>query len=112
MRARGGVPSSSLDKETPHPVSRFARNHPLPQGRGLQCAVGRHHNLAIPRGKRLAMAMTVELPLEQTGAGLPQAGHPLPANDAPRARSRWSSLTRPALGLMLPVTFALVWEFI
>jgi sulfonate transport system permease protein len=58
------------------------------------------------------MAMTVELPLEQNSASLPQAGHAAPAIDAPRARSRWSSLTRPALGLLLPVGLALVWEFI
>ena len=58
------------------------------------------------------MAMTVELPLEQNSAGLPQ-GHAAPATDAARAQaSRWSRLTRPALGLLLPVACALAWEFI
>jgi sulfonate transport system permease protein len=59
------------------------------------------------------MAMTVELPLEQNSAGLPQAGHAVPATDATHAApSRWSRVTRPALGLLLPVTLALAWEFI
>jgi sulfonate transport system permease protein len=62
-------------------------------------------------GKRFAMAMTVEL--EQNSAGLPQTGHAAPATDAPRAQaSGWSHLARPALGLLLPVTLALMWEFI
>ena len=57
------------------------------------------------------MAMTVEF--EQHSAGLPQAGHAVPAADAPRAASmRWSRLTGPALGLLLPITLALAWEFI
>src|ERR1700760_1861096 len=68
--------------------------------------------LQFRRGKGFAMAMTVELPLEQNSAGLPQAGHAAPAVEAPRVRSRWSALTRPALGLLLPVGIALVWELI
>ncbi len=57
--------------------------------------------------------MTVELPLEQNSAGLPQAGHATAGIDAPRGQtSRWSYLARPALGLLLPVTLALIWEFI
>jgi sulfonate transport system permease protein len=47
------------------------------------------------------MAMTVELPIEQTSA------------DAPRALSaRLSRFARPALGLLLPVSVALAWELI
>jgi sulfonate transport system permease protein len=47
------------------------------------------------------MAMTVELPITQTSA------------DAPRARSaRLTRLSRPALGLLLPVGAALAWEVI
>jgi sulfonate transport system permease protein len=63
--------------------------------------------------KRLAMAMTVELPLEQTSAGLPQAGHAAPTTKVARGQtSHWSAVARPALGLLLPVTCALAWEFI
>jgi len=59
------------------------------------------------------MAMTVELPLEQTSHAMPQAGHAVPATDAPRTpASRWSALARPALGLLLPVTLAIIWELI
>jgi sulfonate transport system permease protein len=59
------------------------------------------------------MAMTVELPLEQHSTAMPQPGHAVAAADAPRAQtSRWSHLARPALGLLLPVTCALVWELI
>jgi sulfonate transport system permease protein len=59
------------------------------------------------------MAMTVELPLEQDSVGLPQAGHAGPAADATLApSSHWPHLARPALGLLLPVTCALAWEFI
>jgi len=47
------------------------------------------------------MAMTVELPIEQTSA------------DAPRTQSaRLSRFARPALGLLLPVSVALAWEVI
>jgi sulfonate transport system permease protein len=54
------------------------------------------------------MAMTVELPLEQNRTAVPQAG-----TDAPRATSaRWSRFAGPALGLLLPVSLALAWEFI
>jgi len=53
------------------------------------------------------MAMT-ELPLEQNSTAVPQAG-----TIAPRGASTpWSRLARPALGLLLPVSLALVWEFI
>jgi len=59
------------------------------------------------------MAMTVELPLEQTSAGLPQTGAVPAAADAPRAQAgRWSALAQPALGLLLPVACALAWEVI
>ena len=57
--------------------------------------------LQIPRGKRFAMAMAVELPITQTSA------------DAPREQSaRLTRLARPALGLLLPVGVALAWELI
>jgi sulfonate transport system permease protein len=57
--------------------------------------------LQIPREKRLAMAMTVELPITQANA------------DAPRAPSaRLSRLARPTLGLLLPLSAALAWELI
>jgi len=57
--------------------------------------------LQILREKRLAMAMTVELPITQT------------STDAPPAQSVWlSRLARPALGLLLPVSAALAWELI
>jgi len=53
------------------------------------------------------MAMT-ELPFEQNSTAVPQAG-----TIAPRGASTpWSRLARPALGLLLPVSLALVWEFI
>jgi sulfonate transport system permease protein len=57
--------------------------------------------LQIPREKRLAMAMTVELPITQTGAEV--------ADTRP---ARLSRLARPALGLLLPVGAALAWELI
>src|SRR5882757_3837224 len=58
--------------------------------------------LAILRGKRLPMAMTVELPtLERTDAT---------ANPASPGRLR--RYARPALGLLLPVGLALAWEII
>jgi len=47
------------------------------------------------------MAMTVELPLEQTS---PVAANP--------AAARWGRYARPALGLLLPVGIALAWELI
>ena len=47
------------------------------------------------------MAMTVELPLEQTS---PVAANP--------AAARWGRYARPALGLLLPVGVALAWELI
>jgi len=47
------------------------------------------------------MAMTVELPLEQTS--------PVAAN---AAAARWGRYARPALGLLLPVGMALAWELI
>src|SRR5215467_15718464 len=57
--------------------------------------------LQIPREKRLAMVMTVELPIAQISA------------DAPRAPSaRLSRFARPALGLLLPLSAALAWELI
>ena len=57
--------------------------------------------MQIPREKRLAVAMTVELPITQTSA------------DAPRAQSVWlSRLARPTLGLLLPISAALAWELI
>ena len=57
--------------------------------------------MQIPREKRLAMAMTVELPITQANA------------DAPRAPSaRLSRLARPTLGLLLPLSAALAWELI
>src|SRR6201992_3109432 len=62
--------------------------------------------LQFPDDRRFAVAMTVELPIERN-ASAPQAA------DAPRARmSAWSRLASPALGLLLPVTLALIWEFI
>jgi sulfonate transport system permease protein len=57
--------------------------------------------LQIPREKRLAMAMTVELPITQTSADV--------ADTRP---ARLSRLARPALGLLLPVGAALAWELI
>ena len=57
------------------------------------------------------MAMTVEL--EQHSAGLPQTETSVSATDAERRQaSGWSRLSGPALGLLLPVTCALAWEFI
>jgi sulfonate transport system permease protein len=47
------------------------------------------------------MAMTVELPLEETS---PVAAKP--------ATARWGRYARPALGLLLPVGLALAWELI
>jgi len=47
------------------------------------------------------MAMTVDLPaLDQNDTA------------APRASARWSRYARPALGLLLPVVFALGWELV
>src|SRR6185437_7057874 len=57
--------------------------------------------LAIPARSVPAMAMTVELPLEQTS---PVAANP--------AAARWGRYARPALGLLLPVGIALAWELI
>ena len=57
--------------------------------------------MQILREKRPAMAMTVELPIEQTSAA------------APRTQSHWlPRLARPALGLLLPLGAALAWELI
>ena len=59
------------------------------------------------------MAMTVELPIEQNSTAMPQTGAAAPATDAPHAETpHWSRLSRPALGLLLPVACALAWELI
>ena len=47
------------------------------------------------------MAMTVDLPLDET--------RPVTAKPA---AARWGRYARPALGLLLPVGMALVWELI
>ncbi len=57
--------------------------------------------MQIPREKRFAMAMTVELPITQANTDAPQA-----------SSARVSRLARPALGLLLPLGVALVWELI
>src|SRR5205085_9874381 len=58
--------------------------------------------LAISIGKRLAMAMTVDLPaLERTESV-----------ESPAPAGRLRRYARPALGLLLPVGLALIWEFI
>jgi sulfonate transport system permease protein len=57
--------------------------------------------LAISRETVLAMAMSVELPLEGT--------RPVAAK---AATARWGRYARPALGLLLPVGLALTWELI
>jgi hypothetical protein len=77
----------------------------------LACPGRQANTLQFLCDKRLAMAMTVEL--EQHNAGLPQAETATPATGTPRAQAlRWTSFARPALGLLLPVTLALIWEFI
>jgi sulfonate transport system permease protein len=78
----------------------------------LACPGRQANILQFFNDKRFAMAMTVELPLEQSSVSLQQAGS-VPATDAPRGHtSRWSRLIGPALGLLLPVTCALAWEVI
>lgn len=57
--------------------------------------------MQIPREKRLAMAMSVELPITQTSTE---------TSRVPSARL--SRLARPALGLLLPLGAALAWELI
>jgi len=59
--------------------------------------------------KRLAMTMSVELPLEQNEATAPQAGTAAQEGARPTALRRYA---RPALGLVLPVGAALAWELI